>query len=156
MLPFSSSAAKKLAENRTEVTTIKHRHYFASCKTGVGTESVTQAWHHEAILFKLKILTYAHRTVKFWNFIQQSPTRKKCSATSAWTGLSLDELKTWLETWLTNNALERITDEDTSHCDNDIPCYASNKLQHTFFITDINQHNTLLLWVESGTTIYIL
>jgi hypothetical protein len=60
--------------------------------------------------------------------LQQSPTDKKCSATSAWNGHSLDELKTWLETWLTNNALVRITDEDTSHCDNDIPCYASNKL----------------------------
>jgi len=42
MLSFIPSVANKLAENRTEITTIKHRHYFSSCKTGMGTESVTQ------------------------------------------------------------------------------------------------------------------
>jgi hypothetical protein len=68
MMSFSSSVANKLAENRTEVTTIKQRHYFTSCKTGVGTESVTQPWHHEASLFKMKILTNAHRTVKVLEF----------------------------------------------------------------------------------------
>ena len=68
MLSFSSSVANKLAEKRTKVTTIKHRHYFSSRKTGVETESVTQPWHHETILFKTKILTNAHRTVKVMEF----------------------------------------------------------------------------------------
>jgi hypothetical protein len=42
MLAFSASVANKLAENRIQVITIKHRHYFASYKTGVGTERVKQ------------------------------------------------------------------------------------------------------------------